>query len=297
MLLIDFFETIYIPARLRGKSPNTSRLYRLCIRQFGRTLCKSAEVSDLTETNVLRHLARRSGVSPATRNKELTELLAMWRLANQKGMIETWPDIREESEPQRDPIAWMPDEIQSLLSAINRQSGEIDGIPAWLWWGGVVRVILDTGERISAVMAAESTWMQGEWLRVPAEARKGKTRDRSYRLSPQTVAGIAMIRQHSRHKKLFPWPYNRNYLWQRFRQIVADAGLPTGRKYQFHALRKTVGSAVYAAGMDPQDTLDHSDRRTTQRYIDPRFSREKQTCDVLAEFLANPGKAKKRGTA
>ena len=296
MLLLDFFESIYTPSRLRGKSPNTIRLYRLCIRQFGRTMQRTPTLDDLTEANVLRHLARRSGVSAATRNKELTELLAMWRLASQKGLLSTWPDIRPEHEPERDPIAWMPDEINRLLAAIHRQQGEIAGVPAWLWWSGVVRTILDTGERVSAVLAAEFSWVQGEWLRVPAEARKGKTRDRAYRLSPSTIAGIAAIREHSTQRLIFPWPLNRNYLWQRYREIVADAGLPTGRKYQFHALRKTVGSAVYAAGLDPQDTLDHSDRRTTQRYIDPRFTKEKQTCDILAEFLANP-KPSKRDTA
>ena len=124
MLLLDFFESIYTPSRLRGKSPNTIRLYRLCIRQFGRTMQQPPTLDDLTEANVLRHLARRSGVSAATRNKELTELLAMWRLASQKGLLSAWPDIRPEHEPERDPIAWMPDEINRLLAAIHRQQGD-----------------------------------------------------------------------------------------------------------------------------------------------------------------------------
>lgn len=290
MLLSEFFEQIYRPKRLRGKSENSVRLYRLCVRQFSRTLVKPAELQDLNEANVLRHLSRRGTVAVATRNKELAELTAMWRLASQMGLLTTWPDIRPEDEPQREPIAWLADELQRLLRQLRSQTGDIGGVPAWLWWMGMVRVILDTGERVGAVRSAKWSWVQGEWLRVPAEARKGKTRDRQYRLSPQTISLLRQIRQFSATDSVFPWPYNYTYLWAKWRRILEDADLPTGRKYGLHALRKTVGSVVYAAGMDPQDILDHSDRRTTQRYLDSRFTRDRQACDVLAEFLANPRK-------
>jgi integrase len=250
MKLIDFFENIYLPKRLRGKSPNSVRLYRLCIRQFGRTLCKTAEVADLTEPNVLRHLARRKDVAPATRNKELSELTAMWRLAARMKLLETWPEIQPEHEPEREPIAWLPEELAMLLAECKRQTGEIGNVPAWLWWTGIVHVILDTGERVTAVIESEWSWVQGEWLRIPAEHRKGKTRDRQYKLSAGTAELLEQIRQFG-ERKIFPWPLNRNYLWERYKRIVDSAGLPTGRKYQFHALRKTVGSVVYAAGLDP----------------------------------------------
>lgn len=288
MLLSEFFENVYTPKRLRGKSKNSVRLYRLCIRQFEKTLGRQAYVSDLTEERVLQHLARRSNVAPATRNKELAELKAMWRLASQLGHLESWPDIQDEPEPERDPIAWMPHELQKLLDQAARLEGEVGEIPAWLWWSAIIRVILDTGERVGAVLAMEWAWVQGEWLRVPAEFRKGKTRDRSYRLSKQTLQILDLIRACNRQRQVLPYPKHKNYLWSEFRGIVADAGLPTGRKYQFHCLRKTVGSAVYAAGSDPQDTLDHSDRRTTQRYLDPRLTRKTATCDILAAYLQNP---------
>jgi len=288
MLLRDFFDSIYTPKRLRGKSQNSIRLYRLCIRQFEKTIGMPPNVSDLTETNVLRHLARRCNVAPATRNKELAELKAMWRLASQLGMLESWPDIMDEPEPERDPIAWMPSELNRLLDHLTRLQGNVGEIPAWLWWSGIVRVILDSGERVGAVLAMEWHWLQGEYLRVPAEARKGKTRDRTYQLNPQTLQILDLIRPYNRGRQILPYPKHKNYLWSEFRNHVADAGLPTGRKYQFHCLRKTVGSAVYAAGHDPQDALDHSDRRTTQRYLDPRATRKHTTCDILAAYLQNP---------
>jgi integrase len=289
MLLTVFFESVYIPRRLRGKSAGTIRLYRLCISQFAKTVGKPPMVADLTEDWILCHLARRAEVAPATRNKELSQLLAMWRLASQRGLIATWPDIHAEHEPERAPIAWMPSELQSLLTAASRIDGQLGGIPACRWWDAMIRVILDTGERIGAVRQIRWEWIQGEWLLVPAEARKGKTRDRRYRLSAETIKALASLRKClGSSKEVFPWPYGETYLWNRFKLVLKAAGLPETRKHQLHCLRKTVGSAVYAAGGSPQDALDHADRRTTQRYLDPRVVKKEQPCDILAAYLAHP---------
>jgi integrase len=289
MLLADFFENVYLPRRLRGKSQNSVRLYRLCIRQFGLTLGRAPKVADLTEENVFAHLARRSKVAPATRNKELSELTAMWRLAVQRNLHTGWPDIQPEPEPDQAPIAFLAGEVKAILNSATRQRGEIDRVPAWLWWNGLIRVILDTGERISAARSAEWSWLNGEWLTIPARARKGHTRDRQYRISPATVDVLQSIRLSSPHKReVFPWPYAPTYLWKKYGKVIDDAGLPDSGKHKFHALRKTCGSVAYAAGLDPQDVLDHSDRRTTQRYLDARFQRKEQACDALAEYLANP---------
>lgn len=291
MLLSDFFSTVYLPRRLRGRSENSIRLYRLCIRQFSRTLGRPATVADLTEANVLAHLQRRKSVAAATRNKELAELTAMWRLATQRGLLATWPDIPDEPEPQRTPIAWMPEELRRLLHAAANQPGKIGDVDAGLFWEGLIRLILDTGERVSAAASVRWSWLQDDWLRVPAEARKAKTRDRLYRLSTTTIGVLHSIRQQNPSTdELFAWPYSPGYLWARFKRVVAAADLPTTRAHQFHAIRKTCASAVYAAGLDPQDALDHSDRRTTQRYLDPRFRRERHAADVLADFLRSPGR-------
>lgn len=288
MLLLDFFETIYFPRRLRGKSERSTILYRLCVKRFSETVGHAATVDDLTEDNVLLHLSARSGVSAATRNKELSELTALWRLASQRGMLTTWPDVKSEVEPERAPIAWLAEELDQLFTGINKLDGDVGGIPAWLWWQGLVRLMLDTGERISAVRHAQWGWIQNDWVLVPAEARKGKTRDKRYRIGPLTLEVLTQIRFHSKAKDVFPWPYVDNYLWTKYREVLKKANLPSSRKHAFHALRKTTGSVIYAAGMDATDALDHSDRRTTQRYLDPRFTKKEQPCDILASYLANP---------
>lgn len=295
MKLADFFARVYAPHRLRGRSKHSVRLYELCIRQFGRTLGHEPTIADLTEENVLAHLARRSTVAPATRNKELTQLSALWRFANRRGLLDTWPTIPQEQEPERTPVAWLPEEVRKLLHACHNQQGEIAGVPAYLWWDGLVRVILDTGERVSAAVQCQWSWLQTGWVNVPAEARKGKKRDRLYRLSESTIDVLeAIAKAKADQNRVFPWPYCTAYLWKRFGDILKEANLPADRARKFHCLRKTHGSVVYAAGLDPQDALDHTDRRTTQRYLDPRFSRERHASDVLAEYLAGTKNTDKR---
>lgn len=291
MLLLDFFRNVYFPRNLRGRSHNSVRLYELCIMQFTRSLARPPTVADLTESNVYAHLARRHAVAPATRNKELGQLLALWRFATRRKLLDNWPDIPEEPEPERTPIAWMPDELAKLMQAAKRAEGAVGDVPAKLWWPTMLHLMLDTGERIGAIRETRWNWVSGDALRVPAEARKGKTRDRIYRISPGTIASINSLRPYSGSSDyVLPWPYVPTYLHAKFRVIVESAGLPTGRKYQTHCLRKTVGSAAHAAGMNAQDVLDHSTRRDTMRYLDPRLMPHRQACDVLAEYLANPSR-------
>jgi integrase len=289
MLLADFFELTYIPRKLRGKSEGSIRLYRLCLMQFARSLGRLPAVTDLTEDNVLLHLSKRSDVAAPTRNKELSQLLALWRYACQRKLLNDWPDILPETEPERVPIAWMPDELARLISTAEAIGGRVGDVPANAWWSALIRISLDTGERIGAVRSIQWSWLQGEWLLVPAEVRKGKTRDRRYSLSPETLSAIFRLRSLvGSRKDMFPWPYGETYLWNRYGVILKTAGLPQTRKHQLHCLRKTFGSVVHAAGMDAQAALDHADRRTTQRYLDPRLSRETKPSEVLAAYLANP---------
>lgn len=291
MLLIDYFETVYAPSRLRGKSRDTYRLYRLCVMQFSRTLDRPAKLADLTNDNILRHLARRNSVSPATRNKELAELSAMWRFAVQKKLHDGWPTIQSEDEPQRTPEAWMPEDIAAILATIKRQEGDIGDTPRRIWWEGLVRLALDTGERIRALRSAKWSWLDRTWMKFPAEARKGGKRDRLYLLSGETLESLAKIRRSSSDaQNVFEWPYSETYLWYMWADLIKSAGLNPGRKSGLHRLRKTVASVAYAGGMDAQDVMDHSDRRTTQRYIDPRFVRDVQASQVVANWLRHPPK-------
>lgn len=285
MMLTDFFETKYAPRRLRGKSQNSYRLYRLCIKRFGESIGRTPTIADLTNDNLLLHLSRRGNVSPATRNKELAELCAMWRLAVQLEMHSGWPDVLAEDEPRRAPRAWLPDEFSKLLAACNRSRGLIGRAPAKVFWSAIVNVALDTGERVGALLACQWSWIEGERLLIRAEARKGGKADKWFVLSEESRCLLGTLRGYSDDDTIFHWPYHRTYFWSKYRQIVASAGLPVGRDCGMHRIRKCCASVLHANGLDATQALGHSDTRTTQRYIDERFLAKTQTSEVLRKWL------------
>lgn len=290
MLISVFFETVYRVRKLRGGSPNTVRLYRFSIRHFDRTLGRAASLSDFSDDNVVATMQSMldRGCSPYTANKERSQLLALWRFACKLGTLTVWPTVEPEREPVRVPIAWMADDIHVLLSHVATMPGAIGNVPCSIWWRAIILVCLDTGERIGAV--SQVTWdgLDREWLLAPAEVRKGRKRDRRYLLSADTLAAIDAMRRFSLGSQIFFWPYCRSYLWVKFSKLLKNAGLPHGPKDKFHRFRKTVASVTYAAGMDAQDILDHDSKRTTQKYLDPRFTRENQASAALTKWLKNP---------
>lgn len=295
MTLNEFFEGVYRPLKLRSKSQNTVRLYRITIRNFARTLNRQPTIADLTDEIVGSHLCRfrELGRSPATVNKERCQLLALWRFACQREMITRWPCVPMEIEPQRAPLAWLPEELNALIAACESQKGFVGEVPAKIFWPALLAVLLDTGERIGAILGLRWHHLSKEWLLVPAELRKGKKRDRTYCLSADTLAKLDRLRQFNQ-SRMFHWPYYWGYLWQKFGLILQEAGLQADRKSKFHRLRKTVASAHAMAGNDPQAAMDHQFRRTTERYIDPRVVPTPESFSVIGEYLASVKKRKKR---
>ncbi|NLX55090.1 MAG: site-specific integrase [Planctomycetaceae bacterium] len=283
MLLHDFFETIYLPLKLRNRSDNTVRLYRYSIRCFEETLGRPATLEDLTDTQVSMHLARlvADKRSPYTVNKERSQLLAIWSFAARKRYVEAFPDVEPEVAPKRAPLAWLESDMRRLVQACHDQTGYYDGIPAATWWIAIHEVCWDTAERIGAIR--QLTWEHlnsDGWLIVPAELRKGKREDKCFLLGPDTLGTLQAISLPER-RLIFPWPFSTTYLYHVYRKILRRAGLPTDSRSKFHRLRRTAASYYEAAGGNATDLLGHANRETTKRYLDPRIVKQKQPSEVL----------------
>lgn len=285
MLLEDFFSGVYTPLKLRGKSKETVRLYRLSLRSFDKTLGRRATMEDLTDFNLARHLTRVAsmGRAAATVNKDRAQLLAIWRFACQRNYLSVWPNVPQEIEPKRTPMAWMPDELEKIQRAILKEDGLIGNAQAKDFWNAMFLVILDTAERVGAVMQLQWCHLQRNWLTVPAEFRKGKRRDRQYELSQETVEALARIPRL--HKEIFHWPYHYTLLWAKFGAVLKRAGVTTDRKSKFHRLRRTVASACAAVDVDAQSILDHKDRSVTEMYLDPRIVRQTSAAGIALAYM------------
>lgn len=281
--LTDFYRQQYEPLKLRSRSQRTRELYETTIRSLTRFLGRMPTLLDFSDDQINRYLSwfRALPRQPASVNKERNNILAMWRYAARKRLVEAWPDVDPDQEPKRIPLAWTQPECLRLFASIDQEQGLIAGIPASTWWRALHFVGWDTGERIGALMGIE--WsdvdLPGAWIVCRAETRKGKREDRIYRLASDTVEILRSIRRPFTH--IFEWPYHPNYLWSKYALILRRAGLPSDRRSKFHRLRRTVASNFEAAGGNATELLGHSRRSITERYLDPRIVTHQQPADLL----------------
>lgn len=283
MLLTHFFNDFYRPLRLRGRSQNTTRLYHCTIRAFGRWLGTEPTLDDLTDLTLARYLDARAAVrSPFTAEKERTQLLALWRLACDRGVMRDRPCVPPTPLPDREPMAWSIEQMQGLMRAAAATRGDVGGVPAGVWFSALVSVLWESAERIGAMLAVQRADLNPPHLLVRAEHRKGGKRDRVYRLSPRATELLLAAHAPGRPELLF-WPGCRTYLWRRYADVVARAGLGRGRHLGFHQLRRSAASHFAALGGDASKLLDHSSPRITQRwYLDRRMTDlTVQPCDLL----------------
>ena len=191
--LDGFFTTVYRPLRLRGRSENTTRLYRCLIRQFGRWLERPATVADVGDELTLAAFleARSTRLSPWTVEKERSQLLSLARLAFERRLIDRLPACPSSPLPMRTPTSWTTAELARLFHAAGRQQGFIGGVAAGRFWTALLLLAMESGERIGALLQCRRTDLRGDILTVPAVARKGRRADRVVPLSPELVALLA----------------------------------------------------------------------------------------------------------
>ena len=310
MRLIDLFDNLYRPLRLRGRSPATTRLYGCTIRAFGKWLGRDPEIRDLDELVLARYLeARARQVAPLTAEKERSQLCALASLAWERRMIETKPTCPPAAIPDRVPQAWTLEQLRAVMVAAAdpatypqgrhgrpprfarpvaappaSKSAEIKAV----FFAAILPVLYESGERIGAMMEARIGDYQRPHLVVRAEARKGRRRDRLYRLSDSTCDRIEAAIAGRADGLVFVWPWTRTLLWREFGKAVKRAGLNTRKRLRFHQIRRSAATHYAAAGGDAVEMLDHSSPRITQRwYLDPRLcDRGQRPCDLLPPITA-----------
>lgn len=280
MKLTELLDDIYSP--LRGISPRSATLYRYTLNAFSEHLGRAANLSDLEELAVARFLSQRmESRAPATAAKDRAQLRALWEMAARRGLVKTWPAIRRIRVPERVPEAWLIDEVRRLLEAARQEPGQVAGVPAGDFWRGLVWLLYETGERVSAAMSLEWRDVRPDSVLYRAETRKGGTRDVLRSITPACFAALETIRRPREH--VFAWHLSRGMLWYRLGRICRRAGLPSDRRSKFHRIRRTTASHYAAAGGDAQRLLDHSSPAVTRRYLDPRILPSVRASDVLPE--------------
>ncbi len=271
MTLNTFLETVYVPLRLRGRSPESVRLLRHAIRQFSKWLGRDATLDDLDDLVVSQWLAAMAAKkSPNSVARERSGILALWNLAQGRGLVRLRPTVAAELVPHAVPRAFTSDELARLAESAGHACGWVGPIPAKTFFRALVAVGLETGERINAILHTPRHCWQRPTLVVPAAIRKGRREERIYELSPEASDLVDAVSRHE-GPTVFWWIASDTALRKRWKVITRRAGLGDGRDVQFHALRRSTASHLAAAGLDATAFLGHSSDRITRRsYLDPR---------------------------
>ena len=277
MKLTKFFNDVYRPLRLRGRSENTSRLYHATIAAFRRWLLAEGiadepSLEHLDELLLARYLEHRQATrSPYTAEKERSQLMSLAKLANERRLIDRVPTCPPSVLPDKVPTAWTADELRRLWKAASEATGQVAGVPAGVWFTAAISVAFESGERIGALLATNRDDYRRPTLTVQPEARKGRRRGRVYTLSDATCDRLDALAACT-GTRLLPWDMAHTYLYNRLRKILAAAGL-SGKRIGFHQVRRSAISHIAAAGGDPVQFAGHANPAVTKRwYLDPRMT-------------------------
>jgi integrase len=271
MTLREFFQQVYQPRRLLGRSPETVRLYGVTFTAFHRFLNREPIVADLDSDTVARFLCSyQLGRAAPTVNKARSQLLALGRYACMLHNLDTPPDVAKLPEARRIKTFWTPEQLKDLVVAAGGVRGAICGIPAALYWQAMIMVAYSTGLRASAVWSLERDRVNlaAGTVHVLAESQKQKA-DQVLRITPKTVELVRAIWLPPR-TLLFPWCHAAKLRYYYFDKILRAAGLPHGRRDKFHRLRRTTANlgVQYGAsqGFDPVKQLGHASDSTTRTF-------------------------------
>ena len=276
---------------------------------FGRIL-NVKKIASVGSSDIVRYVAGRwkergvgkgSLTSPATINKELRHLRAVFRKAKKLGFLASAPDFDFLKVPRKIPTWIPPDELAKLYRAC-----EVARLPKGLpyppadWWRALLVFGYMTGWRIGSMLALERAGvdLDAGTAFSPADDNKGG-RDQVIALPPLIVEHLKRIPSFG--PLFFPWGHQERTLYTQFAAIQAEAAVKPARgkgRYGFHDLRRAF--ATLNAGRLSADVLQalmqHQSYTTTQGYIDLARQMRPASHDVFVPDLgtdkgAGPKKA------
>jgi integrase len=268
--LVEFFERLYRPLRLLGRSASTTHAYRRVIRGLAKFLRRDATVADLRDeilADCLDHMLK-SGRAPNTVKLHRALLVCLANLAARKRLVPEFVELPRVPTYHHLPVAWHPDQFQAILDALSRraflrQPPTVAGIPWRDWWLSLLLTLYDTALRISAALQLRTADIDLDRgvLTVPAEFQKQR-REQRFTLDPQTVEVIRAT-MHTERELLFPCPWSGHSSLSRvYGRIVKAAGLPAGPKRLFHCIRRTSATLTAAAECKPCGPFAPADHST-----------------------------------
>lgn len=153
-------------------------------------------------------------------------------------------DCRPPRNVRRIPTAWTADQLSRLIHSCRQSPTQRGWGPEH--WEALALTIYDTSLRIGSLLRSDVQQLNHEQctLYVPGECQKGRG-DTLQPLHPDTADKLLELWRPD--TRLFPWPFHRRLIWERFGDILRRAGLPDTSRDKFHRLRRTSYTCVAKA--------------------------------------------------
>jgi integrase len=187
----------------------------------------------------------------------------------------------------RTPKAATFDSMQALMAAASTGKRRMYGdLPVAWFWGTLIRVAFETGERRGALMSLRWSEVDLEGLQITflAETRKGRSRD-IVRAISQSLADQLKLHRRAPGDLVWRYPGRPHSLYASWGLLRKRAGVQVRG---LHSVRKASASYLAAAGGDASQHLGHSNPRTTAVYLDPSIVRPTETAVSRLPQLGGP---------
>jgi integrase len=280
MLLATICERDYFALNLKIRSEKTRYQYAIALRCFARSLGHEPTLDDLTDDAIARWMGAllrqtKPKLSVNTIRERVNRVLALWAWLARRGEVRKWPTVVKPEAVDPLPTAMTEEQLRRLFRSASKERGNLEGVPAEIWWPSFLGFVWCSAERKSAALAVRVEWIdfaQGV-VTIPPENRKGRRKWGVYRLWPELVPLLQeCLACAPRRELMWPWPKCEVSYYTAYNRILKDAGIPVDRRHKTHGLRVTHATWLKVMGGDPTRKLMHGDERTTRvHYIDPRF--------------------------
>lgn len=292
----------------------TIELFTCTIDRFEAFLERASTLDDFDDLTLARFAQWRATdrhyrgrlPRPATVKKDVAHLSALWTHAAKKRMLRSDGVLIEHPDlPRglvkvslRPPKGYRLEEIDALVKAARGRKGMVGPVPAWWLWETLLKTAWQTAERIGGLLALRWRDVDLEARRVvfDGSTRKGGTKTIVRSITPE-LAGLLAKHRRGDDDLVWPWVEHRTpaSLWPSLTVLGRTAGV---RVHGFHAIRKSAGSFVAAAGGDATEFLSHSDPSTTrQHYLDAAIVGGDDPLDLLPALPSERRKATPKPTA
>jgi len=174
--------------------------YKICFRHFERFLGRVPLITDLDEDVISQHLCEfAEGRSPATVEKQRSQLMAMATLGHKKGFLAEAPEVPAIRQPRRSPDALTSENMRRLAVAVRDVPGEISGIPAAMYWQAWLLIAYNTGERTGALFGIRLIDLRLDVPAIRFRWERNKARKESVkRIREETRAAIVRMMEPQR---------------------------------------------------------------------------------------------------